>query len=113
MSEAIDKARTELTAALNGYNQYGRECERAECTDTGVMQEKTDAVASAAHALLAATGGDDTEDVPDDEDAEVWNTHTNDLGDHCPYSGGAVLPEDDDRCPQGCRASAATTDPND
>lgn len=37
----------------------------------------------------------------------VFNSHSNDLGDWCPYSGDpAPGADDDERCPQGCRASA-------
>ena len=34
----------------------------------------------------------------------VWNEHTNDIGDWCPFSGTPVTTEDN-RCPQGCRQS--------
>lgn len=51
------------------------------------------------------------------EGFEVWNSHVNDLGDHCPWSGRWATPDnrealvsglepDDDLCPQGCRSSA-------
>jgi hypothetical protein len=36
----------------------------------------------------------------------VFNEHTNDLGDWCPYSGQPA-PDDDAACPQGCRGSHA------
>jgi len=52
----------------------------------------------------------------------VWNSHTNDLGDHCPWSGQQATRQNrealmsgvtDDRCPQGCRASGLEDPPQD
>ncbi|MEV0732389.1 hypothetical protein [Polymorphospora sp. NPDC050346] len=34
----------------------------------------------------------------------IWNSHSNDDGDWCAYSGKAVTPGDGGRCPQGCAA---------
>lgn len=53
---------------------------------------------------------------------EVWNRHVNDLGDYCPWSRQWATPEnrealmsglasDDNRCPQGCRASTLEDPP--
>lgn len=42
----------------------------------------------------------------------VFNEHSNDIGDWCPFSG-EELPADqgkDKRCPQGCRASRIVED---
>jgi hypothetical protein len=50
----------------------------------------------------------------------VWNSHANDLGDHCPWSGQQATRQNrealmsgvtDDRCPQGCRASGLEDPP--
>ena len=50
----------------------------------------------------------------------VWNSHANDLGDHCPWSGQqatrqngeALMPGvTDDRCRQGCQASGLEDPP--
>lgn len=37
--------------------------------------------------------------------SETYDSHSNDTGDWCPYSGSPVRGGDDKRCPQGCRAS--------
>ena len=50
----------------------------------------------------------------------VWNSHANDLGDHCPWSGQQATRQNrealmsgvtDDRCPQGCQASGLEDPP--
>ena len=55
---------------------------------------------------------------PETDEFEVWNDHQTDIGDHCPWSGQPVAPnrealasglaDDDERCPQACKASAWT-----
>lgn len=53
------------------------------------------------------------------DEFQVWNKHSNDLGDGCPWSGQRATQEnrealctgldpDDERCPQGCRGSYLT-----
>lgn len=53
------------------------------------------------------------------DEFRVWNKHSNDLGDGCPWSGQRATQEnrealctgldpDDERCPQGCRGSYLT-----
>jgi hypothetical protein len=105
-----------------------------ETSDTIRSDSCGDLIANLAAGFLGNPAGRDTGDVIAEQwhdlemasfdGFEVWTQHVNDLGDHCPWSGQQATPQnrealmsgldpDDDRCPQGCRASALENPPED
>ena len=59
-----------------------------------------------------AVEDDDDDDDDTGDDDGLWEEHTNDIGDWCPFSG-KVRDADDTRCPQGCAASDTSDDTDD
>ena len=107
-------------AAKAGYNPGG-----IENGDTIRSDSCGDLIVNLATGFLDSPGRA-TDDVISDmwatlkpaslEGFEVWAHHSNDLGDHCPWSGRRATPgnrealmsgldPDDERCPQGCEGS--------
>ena len=120
--QANDAWNAAADAAKRYYNLAG-----GETSDTIRSDSVGDLIINLAGGFLGNPAADPDEviaqawhdlDVYLDE-FQVWNNHSNDLGDGCPWSGQqatqenrealcAGLDPDDERCPQGCRGSALT-----
>jgi hypothetical protein len=121
--------RAEVSRALNQAARQFRQVHNPDGTETGdalAAREDADLLVNLAGVALLhpGTGLDEaiyaayaTAGLDPDFDGlglSVWNSHANDLGDYCPWSGQQATRQNrealmsgvtDDRCPQGCQAS--------
>jgi hypothetical protein len=113
--------RQEVATALNNtaddakgiYNPGG-----GECSDTVIADSIGDLIVNLAAGLDEVIAAQWHDLDPDLNGYQIWSTHANDLGDHCPWSGQQVGPNrevlmsglagDDQGCPQGCPSAAWT-----